>query len=426
MKHGEVKNHLADYLEGDLPLGDRALVDAHLDGCAECAQEVDDLLQTVGFLRRLPEPEPPPMISANVMRRIRAGETTPTLLERITRSLGAILEPGFMLPASAIAAAALVVAIVQEPGLLSRFSDFAAGNDSTSPAVLADAGDAALTDQNGSERMVVFGGGDPTGGALRGRSEAGSVLGGGASRMRPLLASAAPSPFLLPFAGTAPNGGSGSQASGGQGFAQLEPGASPSTIRYRIQLRSPSLEREFGLASSGFTSRAAEPGQLARGVVDPRTLRVADSLFAPDRGAQRVAQPFRLDQGASSFAGDSAGAGGPAGADGSAGVAGPDTWLARGMADPAGFADFLSRKSIAEQELWVAHLAARAESRGLLDELVAGLRESGDPTARVLGDDFAAEAEKLTAALAAESAETSAEASSVESGAAAGAEASRD
>ncbi len=70
--------------------------------------------QTIRLLRALPEPETPPMIAANVMRRIRAGETRPSLLERIQRVLGGVLEPSFVLPASAIAVAALV--IVRDPG----------------------------------------------------------------------------------------------------------------------------------------------------------------------------------------------------------------------------------------------------------------------------------------------------------------------
>ena len=64
MNHAVVTEHLADYLEGDLALDLRALVDAHLDGCPECALEVREMQQTIRLLRALPEPEPPPMIAA--------------------------------------------------------------------------------------------------------------------------------------------------------------------------------------------------------------------------------------------------------------------------------------------------------------------------------------------------------------------------
>ena len=96
MNHSEVNKHLADYLEGDIDLGVRALVDAHLDDCAECAQEVTEMQQTIRLLQMLPEPEQPSMVAANVMRRVRAGETEPGFFERIGRVLGGIFEPTFV------------------------------------------------------------------------------------------------------------------------------------------------------------------------------------------------------------------------------------------------------------------------------------------------------------------------------------------
>ena len=119
MNHAVVTEHLADYLEGDLALDLRALVDAHLDTCEICGQEVREMQQTIRLLRALPEPETPPLIAANVMRRIRAGETRPNWLERIQRALGGVLEPSFVLPASAIAVAALVIVVIQGGGPLS-------------------------------------------------------------------------------------------------------------------------------------------------------------------------------------------------------------------------------------------------------------------------------------------------------------------
>ena len=93
MNHGDVKRHLADYLEGDLDLDARAILDAHLDHCEACAREVAEMQQTIQLLRLLPEPEPPPMIAADVMRRIRAGEAEPGVFGRIGRWFGAVLEP---------------------------------------------------------------------------------------------------------------------------------------------------------------------------------------------------------------------------------------------------------------------------------------------------------------------------------------------
>src|SRR5690606_4582838 len=69
-------------------------------------------------LRALPEPEVPPMITADVMRRIRAGETRPSMLERIQRVVGGVLEPSFVLPAAAVAVAGLAVVLVERSGSL--------------------------------------------------------------------------------------------------------------------------------------------------------------------------------------------------------------------------------------------------------------------------------------------------------------------
>ena len=72
-----------------------------------------------------------------------------------------------------------------------------------------------------------------------------------------------------------------------------------------------------------------------------------------------------------------------------------DEWLSRGLEDPVGFARFIAEKNLAEQELWVSRLAERAESRGVLDELVRTLRASGDIFAAVLSDDFESQSREL-------------------------------
>ena len=133
MNHADVKGHLADYLEGELSLDQRALVDAHLDDCGECAREVDEMQRTIRLLRMLPEPVTPPMMAANVMRRIRAGESEPHFFERIGRMFGNVLESSFVLPASAIAVASLVIAVVQNPDVFSNVNLAALTGMSTAP-----------------------------------------------------------------------------------------------------------------------------------------------------------------------------------------------------------------------------------------------------------------------------------------------------
>jgi hypothetical protein len=81
------------------------------------------------------------------------------------------------------------------------------------------------------------------------------------------------------------------------------------------------------------------------------------------------------------------------GAESSGGEDPRDAWLARGLESPADFARFLAAKTLAEHELWVSRLAQRAEEQGVLAELVDALRASGDVSAAILSDDFAAHAE---------------------------------
>ena len=71
-----------------------------------------------------------------------------------------------------------------------------------------------------------------------------------------------------------------------------------------------------------------------------------------------------------------------------------DAWLALGFEDPAEFARYIAGRNLAEQELWAVRLSERAEERGLLGEFLQALRESGDPTAIWVADDFSAQAER--------------------------------
>jgi anti-sigma factor RsiW len=47
VKHSDVQDHMADYLEGDLPLERRALFDAHLDDCEACLSEIREVQRTI-------------------------------------------------------------------------------------------------------------------------------------------------------------------------------------------------------------------------------------------------------------------------------------------------------------------------------------------------------------------------------------------
>jgi anti-sigma factor RsiW len=105
VRHSEIQARMADYLEGDLPLQKRALFDAHLDTCEQCAQDLKELRTTISLLRGLPDPEPPADLVDNAMRRIRAGEAQPTVGDRIREWLSSLAAPGFAVPATAVVAA---------------------------------------------------------------------------------------------------------------------------------------------------------------------------------------------------------------------------------------------------------------------------------------------------------------------------------
>lgn len=120
MNHSDIQTYMADYLEGDLPLDRRALFDSHLDACSECAAELVEMRATIAALRGLPEPEVPSMLAANVMRRIRNGESRPAVLERIAGFFERLVPSRLAVPATAAATAFAVLLVtdqIQLPGL---------------------------------------------------------------------------------------------------------------------------------------------------------------------------------------------------------------------------------------------------------------------------------------------------------------------
>ncbi|MBJ20038.1 MAG: hypothetical protein GY910_14880 [bacterium] len=368
MNHGDVKKNLADYLEGDLVLDDRALVDAHLDHCDECAREVSDMQQTIRLLRLMPEPETPPMIAANVMRRIRAGETRPGFFGHLWSGLGTIFEPSFVLPASAVAAAALVVVLAQGqsagglPGFLG-----ATRPDPAERAAAAERGEARATRVMGLDS---FGAAVPT-----------------------IVSSSA-----RPKARTVARDGGRSQAAGA--FADRTRAALSAAARLRI---------DIGAGGGARSGRAADPNANSPGRVffldpiltQPIPNAIVPRVVAANRNARAPlapAPPVRGDRvGSASGAVAVSQMLGPRllGSISSGGEDPRDGWLARGLEDPVNFAHFISSQSLAEQELWVDRLSERADARGLLGELVLVLQESGDETASWLADDFLARAEQL-------------------------------
>src|SRR5262245_11907433 len=58
VNHGEWTDRLSDYLDDELSAGERAAVEAHLAGCAECARVLADLKRVVARAQKM-EPRPP-------------------------------------------------------------------------------------------------------------------------------------------------------------------------------------------------------------------------------------------------------------------------------------------------------------------------------------------------------------------------------
>lgn len=361
MNHADVKSCLADYLEGDLSLDRRARVDAHLDACADCAGEVDQMRRMIRLLRLLPEPETPPMIAANVMRRIRAGESRPGLVTRFMHAVGGILEPGFVLPAAAIASAALVLVVWQDP---------ASVRASFRPGALGSQLGAGLetTGVAPAEMDASSGGSGPRGTGLE--SARGRVFGAPAARDFRTVAEGSehrsmqdqPDPTLR----VAPM-----QT---RIVIQLEPMTSRGLVFHQDPLLAPLGSEPFGMLETSFGSGMAqgstgwrEAGRQAPGSWEARFSSVrSESSALTD-----------LSTGSSS---------------GSTGVDKRDEWIARAIEDPMGFARFIASQNLAEQELWIARLSERAQARGLLEDLVTRMRTSGDSATIVLAEDFASAA----------------------------------
>ena len=361
MNHADIGKHLADYLEGELPIEERALLDAHLDGCNVCAGEVEEMLRTIRLLRTLPEPETPPMIAANVTRRIRSGESQLGFFQRIARPLGVVFEPGFVLPASAIAVAALVVTVVQgldvlpTSNLVGEGGHASIGQSASSAALLPSTMPSVLAPRH-----------------VYGESDALDIV----ARVERRATQSDPRLH---------------RADKGQRMAVAIGGVTREFgPRIRINLNGLVLAQQPmaqpPLTSGGPILSPRIPGAWAAG--DGSGMWGVQSRDASP-GMLVVAERF----GSSNFMADPGGwprASSPGGTDPR------DAWLALGFEDPAEFARYIAAQNLAEQELWAARLSERAEGRGLLDEFLETLRESGDPTAVWVADDFAAQVDRMS------------------------------
>lgn len=373
MKHAAIEKHLADYLEGELALDERALVDAHLDECDACSRDVEEMLQTIRLLRTLPEPEIPPMLAANVIRRIRSGENRLGFFQRIGRRLGSVFEPDFVLPASAIAAAALVVTVVQGVGVFPYST--APGVDERPAMSRGPSSVASLPAPLGatrSARPVDRLHSNPALDAM----EIVARVERRAMQADRVLASRGGERVPVSVSKTVDE--SGTRIRIGLDLAGIDPQSISSPIRVAggpdsNPYRNPQIP-EFWAAQFARVLSASAASSESSSQLD------AVERYAPSQPRSRtVGWPQQAG-----FANDLE----PAGA-----ATDPrDAWLALGFEDPTEFARYIAGRNLAEQELWVARLSDRAVSRGLMVDLLKSLRDSGDRTAISVADDFAAQA----------------------------------
>jgi hypothetical protein len=84
MEHADMRRKLSDYLDNAVTAEEKAEIKRHLGSCGICRGAIADLELTVGYLRTLPEVEPPPWLTAKIMAKV--GERAapkPTFWQRL-------------------------------------------------------------------------------------------------------------------------------------------------------------------------------------------------------------------------------------------------------------------------------------------------------------------------------------------------------
>ena len=113
MSHQQIKQQLSAFLEGDLARVERERIETHLADCDACVSELHGLRRTRNLLRSLPAPEPPPGLADAVLSRLRAEESRPGLLARMSSWWADFSEVGWPAPIAAAAVALVAVGVFQ-------------------------------------------------------------------------------------------------------------------------------------------------------------------------------------------------------------------------------------------------------------------------------------------------------------------------
>jgi hypothetical protein len=94
MNCGEIEILLADFVDGNLHGEQQSAVEAHLAGCAACAELARDSAAAVGFMERAAVVEAPPELVTRLLFEVTAGPSRAIVKPSLTRRLfGKWLEP---------------------------------------------------------------------------------------------------------------------------------------------------------------------------------------------------------------------------------------------------------------------------------------------------------------------------------------------
>ncbi len=84
MEHADMRRKLSAYLDNAVTAEEKAEIKRHLGSCGTCRGAIADLELTVGYLKTLPDVEPPPWLTAKIMAKVREiAAPKPSLWQRL-------------------------------------------------------------------------------------------------------------------------------------------------------------------------------------------------------------------------------------------------------------------------------------------------------------------------------------------------------
>ncbi len=369
MNHSDLRSKTARYLDGELPLNERALFDGHLDQCDACGDELSEMRATIQLLRTLPSPEPPTGLMENVILRIREGEGQPGFLGRLSDTVSTLLTPRFALPAASLAAMVAVILVSNEtplqiPQLEAAWRNLRGAPDSTGNRTAGSPLVSTTVRPESSQRST------PIDGVVR--------VVRNPERKRPTVS-----------AGQGMTPGSESIDTGAPTFLFRVANEQLGSMRRGprtgpILVEDPALRVSSGLGASAASSH---PAELRSVVATPGVMAPSPGGFSP----LFVAEPLASNPAGSDPGFDRDNGREPA----------LDARLDLLERHPAEFLRRLSRASLAERELWIQELAVRAIETDRSDAVLAALRGSPTVATQELGSLFAHAVERSRANLAA-------------------------